>query len=76
MSKKTDVPAGHVRVRIAVAVDPTGAWLAHGGDLASAEDSKKEIAFNEERDAFYWIEADLPLPNGPRLGLPRVVRER
>lgn len=52
-----------VRVRVFVAVNGCGEWLAAGGDSLSASVAKSKCAYDEDCDAGYWIEADLPLPN-------------
>ena len=52
-----------VRVKVAVAVDKNGRWMATG-----AHDNKDRISmdtcldFVEEGEARYWLTADLPIP--------------
>jgi hypothetical protein len=50
-----------VRVRILVAVDCKGKWIACG----SSDHSAKEIIFIdnlEDGEIYHWVEADVPLP--------------
>lgn len=57
-----------VRVRIAVAVDPSGDWSACGW-AGSEDDDKRGIASDTvgEHEAIYWLEADLPIPEQRRI---------
>lgn len=53
-----------VKVKIAVAVDKDGSWNAHGW---SGYDNDDEARYQVTLDAgsvnnFYWIEAELPIP--------------
>lgn len=52
-----------VRVRVFVAVNGCGEWLAAGGDSLSVSASQTRCEYDEAYDAGYWIEANLPLPN-------------
>lgn len=52
-----------VKVRIAVAVDPKGAWNASGWSGATnkvAMDCAVDVV--ESGEARYWLEAELPIP--------------
>jgi hypothetical protein len=55
-----------VRVRIAVAVDHTGAWSAGGtSEYASDDKRNRECVYLEglqEGEVFHWVEADVPVP--------------
>jgi hypothetical protein len=55
-----------VKVRVAVAVDPSGKWSALGW---SGETDKSVMAscveHLEEGEARYWLEAELPVPEVP-----------
>ncbi len=56
-----------VKVRIAVAVDPSGRWNASGWltrDGKNAEGEAMDIAIDgvNEGEAKYWVEAELPIP--------------
>jgi hypothetical protein len=56
-----------VKVRIAVAVDPSGDWSASGWlkrDGKVAEGEAMDIAIDgvNEGEARYWVEAELPIP--------------
>lgn len=63
-----------IKVRIAVAVSSDGAWAAHGwgtnsGPGSGGEDMKgiaAEMLDEHISDAFYWVEAEVPLPEPPR----------
>lgn len=56
-----------VRVRIAVAVDPSGDWSASGWKTSNGPAGKEamDIALDSvgEGEARYWVEAELPLPS-------------
>lgn len=62
--KDADRNQSTIRVRIAVAVCPTGEWSAsgyHGYDDAAT----KDCVFTDDLPAemtWHWIEADVPLP--------------
>lgn len=57
-----------VRVRILVAVDRRGKWLAYGWGPSSeqldAERIKEAMALDdiEDGEIYHWVEADVPLP--------------
>ena len=59
-----------VKVRIAVAVDPKGRWVASGwsGDNSSGPESHNELLEMYDDDTigpserFFWLTAELPLP--------------
>ena len=52
-----------VKVKIAVAVDPTGLWCAHGATEISDDDAFDTpvecVGFGEAR---YWVTAELAIP--------------
>jgi hypothetical protein len=52
-----------VKVRIAVAVDPTGSWNASGWDRAD-DDEMMRMACEvlEDGEARYFLTAELPVP--------------
>ena len=52
-----------VRVRIAVAVDPSGRWNASGWSTAPTG-MEAELAIDGvgEGERLFWVEADLPIP--------------
>lgn len=55
-----------VRVRIAVAVDPTGRWNSCGWDTGSDPEKMEFAAENMgEGESLFWLEADLPVPEVP-----------
>lgn len=60
---QTSSPA-MVRVRIAVAVDHMGQWAAHGLWRHDDAENKKNVFVDdlEPGEAYYWIEATLPVP--------------
>jgi hypothetical protein len=65
MSQKT------VRVRILVATDRKGQWVA-GGYWKNTSDEAKEWLYIddlEDGEIYHWIEADVPLPaeDGPTI---------
>lgn len=53
-----------VKVRIAVAVDPTGTWNACGGTWAKNDREAMDICVDqlEEGEARYWVETEVALP--------------
>ncbi len=56
-----------VKVRVAVAVDPSGKWSAAGWsreDGTPDEGAAMDVVLEsvDEGEARYWIEAELPLP--------------
>jgi hypothetical protein len=64
-----------VKVRIAVAVNSAGEWDSHGDSDERPEygrDRMTDLAWHVNHGdpgapvAFYWIEAELPLPAGPQ----------
>lgn len=52
---------GFVRVRIGVAVDDEGRWLAHGSWSTCEELVRHEVGY-VAGDRFAWITDDIPLP--------------
>lgn len=58
-----------VMVRIAVAVDPKGAWNCCGGH-GMPDDDAMNFAVDplESGEARYWIETELALPTVPTVG--------
>ena len=59
------VPAGFVRVRVAVATTAEGGWSASGDSHRSVEDTLGEIFYDAASDRLSWIIADVPLPEAP-----------
>lgn len=52
-----------VKVRIAVAVDPTGCWNSAGGGSLSDSDAMEFAAeVLETGEAHFWLTAELPVP--------------
>lgn len=53
-----------VRVRIAVAVTPDGAWSAFGYSGYDEKGVKESVFIDDlpEGEQFHWIEADVPIP--------------
>ena len=55
-----------IKVRVAVAVDPSGKWNALGwsgeSDYVIMADCVEHLAEGEAR---YWLEAELPIPEVP-----------
>ena len=56
-----------VKVKIAVAVDPTGKWSASGWSMQNGEPAEREamdIAIDgvDEGEVGYWLEAEVPIP--------------
>lgn len=59
-------PEGHVRVRIAVAVDAGGEWVASGQDDWTEEARIMSATFDYTRAGLVtMVEADVPLPREP-----------
>lgn len=55
-----------VRVRIAVAIDASGAWSACGGTHCTGDEDAREWLYLEdlkEGEHYYWVEADVPVPS-------------
>ena len=56
-----------VRVRIAVAIDNGGDWVAYGSCGADDDDSEREVwGYGIDGDgatATVWVEADVPRPS-------------
>jgi len=59
----TEVPAGHQRVRIAMAMTQSGQWAAWGC-AGSTDDMQRDIALEglEDDAIVHFIEADVPIP--------------
>lgn len=51
-----------VRVKIAVAVDPAGMWIAHGFEGATFEDVGWMLDGLSPGERRFWVEAELPYP--------------
>lgn len=56
-----------VKVRVAVAVDPSGNWAAYGfsrTDDSPADKEAWEVVLDivEDGEARYWVTAELPVP--------------
>lgn len=63
-------PRKTVKIRVAVAVDPSGDWYAAGwsmynGEPNSVEAMDEAIDGVESGEACYWLEAELPIPEFP-----------
>lgn len=57
-----------VKVRIAVAVDPTGAYSATGYDTMSEKNGFDFITDTlQPGEARYWVTAELPIPAAPEV---------
>lgn len=58
----------NVKVRVAVAVDPTGGWSAMGSSVLPEKDA---IGFAAEcvepGEVYYWLNAELPIPEIPEI---------
>jgi hypothetical protein len=58
-----------IKVRVAVAIDPSGKWNALGWsgecDYVIMRDCVEHL---EEGEARYWLEAELPIPEVPVIG--------
>ena len=52
------------RVRILVAVDPAGNWSAFGAIGYDEADDARNIYIDDlkEGERYYWVEADVPVP--------------
>lgn len=52
-----------MKIRIAVAVDPTGAWCAYGNG-GSGDEAQMDVCVDavQPGEARYWIEADVQVP--------------
>jgi len=69
-----------VRVRIAVTVDPDGNWRSAGWKESGYGDDERDIRDCVEENAddmakLYWIEADVPIPEEPKLIVGEVTAE-
>jgi hypothetical protein len=69
-----------VKVRIAVAVDPTGHWNATGwraDDDRAYEQTAMGLAVDccAEGEARYWVEAELQIPGGNVSTVQATVKE-
>lgn len=52
-----------VTVRIAVAVDPSGAWNAYGGGSLKDKDAMEfAVEVLGDGEARFWLTAELPVP--------------
>lgn len=56
-------PEDCVRVRVAVNVSTDGNWGSYGSVHDSTDEALRYLA-PDYGDAVYWIEADLPIPDG------------
>lgn len=59
-----------VKVRIAVAVDPSGNWCSCGWATATDDDSMSNVVDGlDEGEVRYWLEAeiDIPVPSVPTI---------
>lgn len=56
-----------VKVRIAVAVDPTGAWNSCGWKSTTPQDDEELMGMAceplETGEAYYWLTAELDIPS-------------
>jgi len=61
-----------VKVRIAVAVDDSGDWMAAGADVWDDEEAEREADLCPG-DTLYWLETELDIPE-PKVIEPTVTR--
>ncbi|MBS7812305.1 hypothetical protein [Roseococcus pinisoli] len=67
-SKPSKVPQGHVEVRVAIAVDPTGNWNSNGWkDAEGSAAMDNAIEGVSDGEARYWLTAVLPIPKAPEI---------
>ena len=55
-----------IRVRILVAVNHDGEWSAVGGSYCDGKKAKEYVYLDEMKEGehyYYWVEADIPVPN-------------
>jgi len=57
-----------VKVRIAVLVDPKGAWAAYGGNgISDATAMDNCLDGVGDNDARFWLTAELPVPEAQEI---------
>ena len=58
-----------MKIRIGLAVDPFGKWIAYGFDLKNPPDHPGELVGDlldslHDGERYYWVEAEIPDPVG------------
>lgn len=56
-----------VRIKIAIAVDPTGEWNAMGWDASPDVLMSSCVELLEPGESRYWVEFELPVPGAKQI---------